>query len=208
MFQLPPILTYICGVIALALGLLLIFGGNNVENNNAVYKLLVGPISTVAGIVMLLSPVKRVLVVDKSVQELSVKKGYLFGLLPITRRVKLSELTKFEVQHQLAFRLRPATLKFIFKQQRLSLTFTSSKLHFPDGSSFFDPGAYDPRNSSEEALIPMIANYINMSATPKERLTDTTNLNRRLFYFALILVGGFVFIIGATWVYYHLLRTG
>jgi hypothetical protein len=197
-------LTYICGLAAFVLGLVLIFG----TSRDIVYTFVVGPIGVLAGASMLLSPIRCILTIDKNMQRLSIKKAYLFGLIPITQRLGLTDLIEFVVQHRLAARLRPARLKLIFKAQHRNLTFSSGTLHFADGSGLLDPGAYDPRNSSEEALIPIIANYIGIPATPKERAIDTTNLSRRLFYFTLIFFGGFIVAIAATWIYFHLIRIG
>jgi hypothetical protein len=160
-------LTYICGLAAFVLGLVLIFG----TSRDIVYTFVVGPIGVLAGASMLLSPIRCILTIDKNMQRLSIKKAYLFGLIPITQRLGLTDLIEF-------------------------------------GSGLLDPGAYDPRNSSEEALIPIIANYIGIPATPKERAIDTTNLSRRLFYFTLIFFGGFIVAIAATWIYFHLIRIG
>jgi len=200
------LLTYIGGL-AIVLGLWLILHGQGVENYSPVYTFFVGPIGILAGIYTLVSPIKCTLSVDKNLRQLSIKKAYLFGLVPLTRRVELADLVGFAVQHQLAYKLRPAILKLLFKTARGKLTFSSGRLHFADGSGLLDPGAYDPRNSSEEALIPVIANYIGIPATPKERAIDTTILNRRLFYRSLIFIGGFVVALAGIWVYFHLIHT-
>ncbi len=200
-------LTYIGGLIAIGLGLLLIFGGNHVENNNPIFEFIVGPIGVIAGMTMLLSPSKCILTIDRKMHQFSIKKVYLFDLIPLTHQAKLADLTEFKVQHQLAYKLHPATLKFIFKAGHRRFTFSSGKLHFPDGATYFNQITSDPRNASEEALIPVVASYVNQQATLKERRIDSTKLQHRLLYISLIFVCGLILAIVATWAYFHLIHT-
>jgi hypothetical protein len=199
--------TYIAGIIAILLGLLLLLSNPNSQGNSIVYNVVVGPIGILGGLYILLGPNYSSLTIDKNLGEIIVRRRYIFGVLTLKRSIDIAGLTNFFVQHQTHVKLQSPTLKFIFKSSKHNATFSSNNLRYGGRRGFaIQLSQTDAHNSDEERLISVIESYINMQPTARERGIDSPNISKRLLIISTYLVGGFIVAIGLIWFYYHIIQ--
>jgi len=165
-----------------------------VDGNNFLWHQLVPLGCIIYTLYCFLSLHTSILTIDKSVGSLVCRNNYLFGLLPKSKSMPLTDVKQVNIEHIRVYKFNPAQIRLMFIGTNQKIWFASDHLHFDKGQNWIDA-----HNSQEEALVQRVTQFIGLPTSenqpnPLVKITDkmlnSQNINSRLMAVVVLLATG------------------